>query len=154
TRPSTSSASYTVTTLGCASLASARASPRTRTASSDVRSTLTATLRSSRGSYAANTVPIAPAPMTSTSTSRPSFGEGSPPNGFAFSLACRSSSTRSRNAAQWYTNRVRSDVDLLAAWRAGDRAAGEELVERHWTSVSRFVRSKIGDDGADLISQV
>jgi RNA polymerase sigma-70 factor (ECF subfamily) len=49
---------------------------------------------------------------------------------------------------------VRSDVELLAAWRAGDSAAGEELVARHWTSVSRFCRSKIGDDGADLISQV
>ncbi len=49
---------------------------------------------------------------------------------------------------------MRSDGELLAAWRAGDAAAGEELVARHWTSVSRFCRSKIGDDGADLISQV
>jgi RNA polymerase sigma-70 factor (ECF subfamily) len=48
---------------------------------------------------------------------------------------------------------VRSDVELLDAWRGGDPAAGEELVARHWTSVSRFFRSKIGDDGADLISQ-
>jgi RNA polymerase sigma factor (sigma-70 family) len=48
---------------------------------------------------------------------------------------------------------VRSDVELLDGWRAGDSAAGEELVNRHWTSVSRFFRSKIGDDGADLISQ-
>jgi RNA polymerase sigma-70 factor (ECF subfamily) len=49
---------------------------------------------------------------------------------------------------------VRSDAELLEAWRAGDAAAGEELVARHWTGVSRFCRSKIGDDGADLISQV
>ncbi|NVB81537.1 MAG: sigma-70 family RNA polymerase sigma factor, partial [Kofleriaceae bacterium] len=42
---------------------------------------------------------------------------------------------------------------LLEGWRAGDPAAGEALVARHWTSVSRFFRSKIGDDGADLISQ-
>jgi RNA polymerase sigma-70 factor (ECF subfamily) len=48
---------------------------------------------------------------------------------------------------------VRSDVDLLDAWRGGDKAAGEELVARYWTSVSRFFRSKIGDDGSDLISQ-
>jgi len=48
---------------------------------------------------------------------------------------------------------VRSDVELLDAWRGGDPAAGEELVGRHWASVSRFFRSKIGDDGADLISQ-
>lgn len=49
---------------------------------------------------------------------------------------------------------MRSDGELLAAWRDGDSAAGEELVARHWTSVSRFCRSKIGDDGADVIAQV
>lgn len=48
---------------------------------------------------------------------------------------------------------MRSDVELLDAWRAGDKRAGEELVSRHWASVSRFFRTKIGDDGADLISQ-
>ena len=47
---------------------------------------------------------------------------------------------------------MREDLDLLAAWRAGDTAAGDELVSRYWPSVSRFFRSKIGDDGADLIS--
>jgi RNA polymerase sigma-70 factor (ECF subfamily) len=47
----------------------------------------------------------------------------------------------------------RSDVELLDAWRGGDKAAGEELVGRYWSSISRFFRSKIGDDGADLISQ-
>jgi RNA polymerase sigma factor (sigma-70 family) len=49
---------------------------------------------------------------------------------------------------------VRSDGELLEAWRRGDNAAGEQLVARHWTSVSRFCRSKIGDDGADIIAQV
>ena len=49
---------------------------------------------------------------------------------------------------------MRSDGELLTAWRAGDTAAGEELVARHWTSLSRFCRSKIGDDGADVIAQV
>jgi RNA polymerase sigma-70 factor (ECF subfamily) len=48
---------------------------------------------------------------------------------------------------------VRSDADLVAAWRAGDKAAGEELVARHWTSIAGFFRNKVGDDGADLISQ-
>jgi RNA polymerase sigma-70 factor (ECF subfamily) len=49
---------------------------------------------------------------------------------------------------------VRSDGELLTAWRGGDNASGEELVARHWASVSRFCRSKIGDDGADVIAQV
>jgi len=35
----------------------------------------------------------------------------------------------------------------------GDIAAGDELVSRHWASISRFFRAKVGDDGADLISQ-
>jgi RNA polymerase sigma factor (sigma-70 family) len=48
---------------------------------------------------------------------------------------------------------VRSDLELLDAWRAGDPASGDELVSRHWTSISRFFRAKVGDDGADLISQ-
>jgi len=48
---------------------------------------------------------------------------------------------------------VRSDFELLDAWRAGDLAAGNELVSRHWASISRFFRAKVGDDGADLISQ-
>ena len=46
-----------------------------------------------------------------------------------------------------------SDRQLLDAWRAGDKAAGEALVARHWAAIARFFRSKIGDDGADLISQ-
>jgi len=46
-----------------------------------------------------------------------------------------------------------SDHELLAAWRAGDTRAGDALVSRYWASVSRFFRLKIGDDGADLISQ-
>ena len=65
--------------------------------------------------------------------------------------AWSSSSTRSRDACDGTA--VGTDVDLLAAWRAGDTSAGELLVACHWTSVSRFFRSKVGDDGADLISQ-
>lgn len=48
---------------------------------------------------------------------------------------------------------MRTDLELLDAWRSGDNAAGDELVSRHWASISRFFRAKVGDDGADLISQ-
>lgn len=48
---------------------------------------------------------------------------------------------------------MKSDLELLEAWRAGDRDRGEELVSRHWSAISRFFRSKVGDDGADLIAQ-
>ena len=73
------------------------------------------------------------------------------PNSRALTCAWSSSSTRSRNACDGTA--VGTDTDLLAAWRAGDTSAGELLVARHWTNVSRFFRSKVGDDGADLISQ-
>ncbi len=48
---------------------------------------------------------------------------------------------------------MRSDLELLDAWRGGDPQAGDELVSRHWASVARFFRQKAGDDAADLISQ-
>lgn len=35
-----------------------------------------------------------------------------------------------------------TDVDLLAAWRAGDRVAGNRLVARHFAAVYRFVRRR------------
>jgi RNA polymerase sigma-70 factor (ECF subfamily) len=46
------------------------------------------------------------------------------------------------------------DLKLLAAWREGDAAAGEALFERHFESVFRFVRSKVGDGAEDLVQQV
>lgn len=48
---------------------------------------------------------------------------------------------------------MRSDLELLESWRAGDAKSGEELVARHWSSIAGFFRAKIGDEGADLISQ-
>jgi RNA polymerase sigma factor (sigma-70 family) len=48
---------------------------------------------------------------------------------------------------------VLSDLALLESWRAGDAQAGEALVSRHWASISRFFRAKVGEEGADLISQ-
>jgi RNA polymerase sigma-70 factor (ECF subfamily) len=36
-----------------------------------------------------------------------------------------------------------TDVELLAAWRAGDREAGERLFDRHFASVRRFFSNKV-----------
>ena len=46
-----------------------------------------------------------------------------------------------------------TDEALLAAWRAGDRGAGDELLGRHFDSVLRFFRSKLGDDVEDLLQR-
>ena len=46
-----------------------------------------------------------------------------------------------------------SDLDLLAAWKAGDKAAGERLFERHFEAVMRFVASKTSYNVEDLVQQ-
>lgn len=46
-----------------------------------------------------------------------------------------------------------ADGELLCAWRAGDRAAGDALIGAHFASVCRFFRTKLGDDVEDLIQQ-
>lgn len=46
-----------------------------------------------------------------------------------------------------------SDADLLLAWRNGDRAAGEELFERHFDAVARFFRNKVDRGIDDLIQR-
>jgi len=43
--------------------------------------------------------------------------------------------------------------ELLAAWRAGDARAGNELVALHFDAISRFFRGKLGDDVEDIIQQ-
>lgn len=48
---------------------------------------------------------------------------------------------------------VRSDEDLLSAWRIGDKAAGQELYARYFPIVYRFFSNKIGDDIADLVQR-
>lgn len=49
---------------------------------------------------------------------------------------------------------TRQDDDtLLAAWRAGDRAAGDKLLARHFDVVCRFFYNKVGDEAPDLIQQ-
>lgn len=43
------------------------------------------------------------------------------------------------------------DDGLFRAWRGGDRAAGEALVERHFEAIERFFATKTGDGGEDLV---
>lgn len=38
-----------------------------------------------------------------------------------------------------------TDLELLAAWREGDDAAGNDLFDRHFKSVVRFVKNKLRD---------
>lgn len=49
---------------------------------------------------------------------------------------------------------MESDYDLLDAWRAGDGRAGNELFDRHFDSIYRFLRSKTSGDPADLVQGV
>ena len=46
-----------------------------------------------------------------------------------------------------------SDGELLQAWGAGDRAAGEELLARHFEAVVRFFQNKLDRDHDDLIQK-
>jgi len=46
---------------------------------------------------------------------------------------------------------MRSDLELLEAWRAGDRAAAGELFDRHAESVYRFFANKVDRDVEDLV---
>lgn len=43
------------------------------------------------------------------------------------------------------------DRKLLVAWRDGDKAAGGALLQRHFRSLYRFFRNKVGPDADDLI---
>ncbi|MBL9103685.1 MAG: RNA polymerase sigma factor [Myxococcales bacterium] len=50
---------------------------------------------------------------------------------------------------------MRSDAELLSAWQAGDREAGNKLVDRYFDAMTRFFRNKVGseDDVAELVGQ-
>ncbi|MCA9718757.1 MAG: sigma-70 family RNA polymerase sigma factor [Myxococcales bacterium] len=50
---------------------------------------------------------------------------------------------------------MRSDVELLDAWRQGDRKAGDEFVLRYFDAISRFFRNKVcsDEDATDLVTQ-
>lgn len=66
----------------------------------------------------------------------------------------RHSSTRAGpGCSSWYRGCVSSDLDLLDAWRAGDRRAGSELFSRHFDSVYRFFRNKVDVQFEDLVQR-
>lgn len=45
-----------------------------------------------------------------------------------------------------------TDVELLIAWREGDRKAGDRLFERHYRHLTRFFQNKVSEPG-DLIQR-
>ncbi len=45
------------------------------------------------------------------------------------------------------------DNELLAAWVAGDRRAGQTLFERHYDALDRFFVNKVGDRAGDLVQR-
>lgn len=48
---------------------------------------------------------------------------------------------------------MHGDVELLDAWKGGDKQAGAALFERHYPGVLRFFHNKAGDQGKDLIQR-
>lgn len=48
---------------------------------------------------------------------------------------------------------MRSDSELLAAWREGNKTAGKELFARHYEAVARFFRNKVGAEAPDLVQK-
>ena len=46
-----------------------------------------------------------------------------------------------------------SDFALLKAWRAGDRRAGQRLLERHLSRLYLFFSNKVSGDVSDLVQQ-
>lgn len=45
------------------------------------------------------------------------------------------------------------DLELFTSWRAGDRAAGSALIERHFDALARFFGSKVGATHQDDLVQ-
>jgi RNA polymerase sigma-70 factor (ECF subfamily) len=48
---------------------------------------------------------------------------------------------------------VTSDLELLEAWRGGDREAGGTLFDRHFDMLARFFANKLGEGLDDLVQQ-
>ncbi len=47
-----------------------------------------------------------------------------------------------------------TDIELLEAWRAGDKDAGRSLFKRHYAAVTRFFRNKAGyEESEDLVQK-
>ncbi len=45
------------------------------------------------------------------------------------------------------------DFALLEAWRGGDLQAGSQLFDRHFASIHRFLRNKVGDDTDEVLQR-
>lgn len=58
---------------------------------------------------------------------------------------------RTCSRVPWYRSLVHDDLQLLEAWRDGDRSAGNQLLARHFESLHRFFASKVADEVEDLI---
>ncbi len=48
---------------------------------------------------------------------------------------------------------MKSDAELLGAWREGNKRAGSELFERYFEPVCRFFVNKLSDDPNDLVQE-
>lgn len=48
---------------------------------------------------------------------------------------------------------MRTDEELLEAWRGGDAAAGNALFDRYFDPLFRFFQSKVDDAAEDLVQQ-
>ncbi len=46
-----------------------------------------------------------------------------------------------------------TDAELYAAWRGGDKGAGQALIERYYDPVLRFFRTKVGTQADDLVQR-
>lgn len=46
-----------------------------------------------------------------------------------------------------------SDEALMAAWNAGDNAAGERLFDRYFATIARFFRTKVHGDLEEVVQQ-
>jgi RNA polymerase sigma factor (sigma-70 family) len=48
---------------------------------------------------------------------------------------------------------VKTDFELLTAWREGDRMAGNALFDRYFDALFRFFRNKVSEGADDLVQQ-
>ena len=48
---------------------------------------------------------------------------------------------------------VQGDEELLQAWRKGSRAAGDELIARHFDALHRFFDGKLAESAEDLVQR-
>ena len=46
-----------------------------------------------------------------------------------------------------------TDFELLDAWAAGDKRAAKDLIDRHFDSIFRFFRNKLGNEGVEDLVQ-